>query len=138
MDDTVEQAQLRAHVNELRRAAREIRHDLVLDLGDVERKIDRLGHATRKDAKYLILDIEDDLANGSRAVRRELERLPGTIRADAIATAGAIQDGVVGAVTATREAVVDAAEATREHSKNAFARLAGVNRKPMREWKDPP
>ena len=137
MDETSEQAQLRAHVAELRRAARGIGHDLRIDFGQIDTKIERLGHLTRKEAKYAILDIEDDLANAARSIHASVDRIPGAIHQGAVVAAGAIQDGVVGAVTATREAVVTAGEATREHSKNAFARLAGVNRKPMREWKDP-
>lgn len=136
MDETIEQAQLRAHVNELRQAARGIGHDIKIDFSQLDTKIERLGHLTRKEAKYAILDIEDDLANAARSIHSSLDRLPGVIQQGAVAAGGAIQSGVVGAVAATREAVVTAGEATREHSRNAFARLAGVNRKPMREWKD--
>ena len=137
MEDTPEQAQLRAHLRELRLAARGIGSDLRIEFTTLDEKIDRLGRMTRKEAKYALLDLEDDLSALGRTVDTELRRIPGAVHDGMLQAGAAIRDGTVSAAAATRDAVVGAGHATKEASKNAFARLAGVNRRPMKEWKNP-
>jgi hypothetical protein len=136
--DTPEQAQLREHVRELRQAARGIGRDLKLEFSDLDEKIDRLGRLTAKEAKYAVLDLQEDLATMNRRIDAELRKIPGAVHDGVVNAGAAIRDGTVAAAVATRDAFVDAGHATKEASKNGFARLAGVNRKPMKEWKNPP
>jgi hypothetical protein len=132
--ETSEQAQLRAHLRELRHAASAIGRDVAIDVSNMDEKIDRLGRLTKKELKYAVLDLEDDLANARRALGSDLRALPGTIHDGAVAAGVRVEGAVSGAAVATREAFVDAGHATKEASKNTFAKLAGVNRKPMKEW----
>ena len=137
MDDTPEQAELRAHLRELRHAARGIGRDFRIEFSTLDEKIDRLGRLTRKEAKYALLDLEDDLSALGRTMDSELRKIPGAVANGVVQAGTAIRDGTVGAAIATRDAVVGAGHATKEASKSAFARLAGVNRRPMKEWKNP-
>jgi gas vesicle protein len=135
--ETAEQTQFREHVRLLRQAAHGIGHDVKVNFSNLDDKIERLGKMTKKEAKYAILDLEDDLANAGRTINSELKKVPGAVSSGAVAAGTAIQNGVVGGATAAREAIVEAGSRTKEASKNTFARLAGVNRKPMKEWKNP-
>jgi SHS2 domain-containing protein len=132
--ETREQAQLRAHLKELRLAAHAIGRDVVIDVSGLDEKIDRLGKLTKKQLKYAVFDLEDDLANLRRTLNSDIRSLPGAIRDGAVVAGTKVEEAVSGAAVATREAVVDAGHATKEASKNALAKLAGVNRKPMKEW----
>jgi hypothetical protein len=133
--ETPEQAQLRQHLRELRTAAHGIGRDLRLEFSDIDTKITRLGKMTRREAKYALLDLEEDMSALGRSIDSDLRRLPGAVHTGVVTAGTAISSGVVGAASATRDALVDAGSATKEAGKNAFARLAGVNRKPMKEWK---
>jgi hypothetical protein len=133
--ETPEQVRLREHVRELRAAARGIGRDLKIEFSTLDDKIDRLGRLTRKEAKYALLDLEDDLANMSHTINVDMRRVPGAVHDGAVAAGSAIKSGAISAAGATRDALVEAGHSTKEVSKDAFARLAGVNRKPMREWK---
>jgi hypothetical protein len=135
--ETAEQSQLREHVRELRQAARGIGRDMRIEFSDLDGKIERLGRLTKKEAKYAMLDLQDDMAAMRRTIDTEMRKVPGAVHDGVVGAGVAIRDGAVTAATATRDAAVEAGHATKEASKNAFARLAGVNRKPMREWKDP-
>jgi hypothetical protein len=133
MSDSQDQAQFRQHLAEIRRAAGGLGRDFASEFSNLDQKIERLGRATAKDAKYLALDIEDDLANVGRAVDEELKNLP-----HRLASAGtAIGSGTARAAGAARDAVVSAGKRAKEGTKNALAAAAGVKRTPMRQWSAP-
>lgn len=134
MPDSQDQAQFRQHLREIRQATAGLGRDFASELGDLDSKIERLGRATGKEAKYLALDIQDGLATLGRSVDTELRRLP-----DRLASAGsAIGAGTARAAGAARDAVVTAGKKAKEGTKNALATAAGVKRTPMRQWSAPP
>ena len=133
MTETREEAQFRQHLAEMRRAAGGIGRDFASEFSDLDRKIERLGHTTAKEAKYLALDIQDDFANLGKAMDEEVRRIP-----QHIANAGiAIGSGASRAGAATRDAFVAAGHKAKEGTRNALASAAGVKRTPMREWSAP-
>jgi hypothetical protein len=135
--DSAEQAELRRHVSELRHAARAIGHDVAIKFDDMEEKITRLPSTTRKEAKYLMWALEDDFSNAQRTIDTELRKVPGAVKGGFVTAADAVVTGTTRALTASHDALVDAGHAAKEGGKNTFARMAGVKRKPMREWKNP-
>lgn len=135
--DTPEQAQLRRHLTELRHATHGIGKDFAIEFEALGRKIDRLGSVTGKEAKYFVLDVQDDLSNLGHAIHREAKRLPGEI-AGGISRAGvAVGSGVSRFAGATKDTLESAGKKAAEGTKNTFASLAGMRRTPMREWKPP-
>jgi hypothetical protein len=133
MTDTRDEAQFRQHLSEMRRAAGGIGRDFASEFSDLDRKIEKLGHTTAKEAKYLAMDIQDDFANLGKTMDEEIRRIP-----QHIANAGiAIGSGASRAGAATRDAFVSAGKRAREGTKNALASAAGVKRTPMREWSTP-
>jgi hypothetical protein len=133
MSDSREEAQFRQHLSEMRRAAGGIGRDFANEFSNLDRKIEKLGHTTSKEAKYLALDIQDDFANLGKAIDESARRIP-----QHIANAGiAIGSGASRAGAATRDAFVSAGHHAKEGTKNAFAVAAGVKRTPMREWSTP-
>jgi hypothetical protein len=133
MSSTREQAQFRAHLSEMRHAAGGLGRDFAHEFSDLDRKIERMGNATAKEAKYLGLEIQDDLSRLGKAMDTEMRRIP-----QRLSDAGAaIGSGAVRAAGATRDAVVAAGKAAKTSTKNAFAVAAGVKRTPMREWSPP-
>jgi NADP-dependent 3-hydroxy acid dehydrogenase YdfG len=133
MSDAREEAQFRQHLAEMRRAAGGIGRDFASEFTDLDRKIEKLGHATAKEAKYLALDIQDDFSNLGKSIDEEVRKIP-----QHIANAGiAIGSGASRAGAATRDAFVDAGHRAKEGTKNALASAAGVKRTPMREWSSP-
>jgi hypothetical protein len=133
MPDRLDQVQFRQHLAEMRRAASGLGRDFAHEFSDLDRKIERLGNATAKDAKYLALDIQDGLSEIGRSVDAEIRRLP-----QRIASAGtAIGSGTARAAGAARDAVVTAGKFAKERTKNAFAAAAGVRRTPMKRWSPP-
>lgn len=133
MSETREEAQFRQHLAEMRRAAGGIGRDFASEFSDLDRKIERLGHTTAKEAKYLALDIQDDFANLGKAMDEEVRRIP-----QHLANAGAaIGSGASRAGAATRDAFVAAGHRAKEGTRNALASAAGVKRTPMREWSAP-
>lgn len=133
MSDSREEAQFRQHLSEMRRAAGGIGRDFAHEFSDLDRKIEKLGHTTAKEAKYLALDIQDDFASLGKAMDEEVRRIP-----QQIANAGmAIGAGASRAGAATRDVFVAAGHHAKEGTKNAFAAAAGVKRTPMREWSTP-
>ncbi len=132
-----EESNYREHFRELRRAARGIGHDLKLDAQQAPTKIEKKARKAAKEARYAVLDLEDDLANAGRTAGEEIRKVPGAVASGAVVVGRGIETGVVGGANAAREAAVAAGKATKEASKNTFARMAGVNRKPIREWRDP-
>ena len=133
MTDSRDEAQFREHLHEMRRAAGGLGRDFANEFSDLDRKIEKLGHTTAKEAKYLALDIQDDFSNLGKAMDAEMRRIP-----QHIANAGiAIGSGASRAGAATRDAFVSAGHRAKEGTKNALATAAGVKRTPMREWSTP-
>jgi hypothetical protein len=133
MSDVREQAQFRAHLAEMRHAAGGLGRDFAHEFTDLDEKIERLGTATAKEAKYLSLEIQDDFSQLGKAIDTEMRRIP-----QRISDAGAaISAGTVRAAGAARDAVVAAGKAAKTSTKNALAAAAGVKRTPMREWSPP-
>jgi len=133
MSDTREEAQFRQHLAEMRRAAGGIGRDFAAEFSDLDRKIERLGHTTAKEAKYLVLDIQDDFVHLGKAMDEEVRRIP-----QHIANAGiAIGSSASRAGAATRDAFVSAGKRAKAGTRNALASAAGVRRTPMREWSSP-
>lgn len=133
MSDSREQAQFRAHLSEMRHAAGGIGRDFAHEFSDLDRKIERLGNATAKEAKYLGLEIQDDLSHLGKVMDTEMRRIP-----QRLSDAGAaIGSGTVRAAGAARDAVVAAGRAAKSGTQNALASAAGVRRTPMREWSPP-
>jgi NADP-dependent 3-hydroxy acid dehydrogenase YdfG len=133
MTDPREEAQFRAHLAEMRRAASGLGRDFASEFTDLDRKIERLGHVTAKEAKYLALDIQDDFSALGKRMDTEVRRIP-----QHIANAGiALGSGAARAGAVTRDAFVSAGHAAKQGTKNALATAAGVRRTPMREWAPP-
>ena len=133
MSEPREQAQFRAHLAEMRHAAGGLGTDFAREFSDLDRKIERLGTSTAKEAKYLSLEIQDDFSRLGKSMDAELRRLP-----QRISDAGvAIGSGTVRAAGAVRDGVVATGKAVKSGTKNALAAAAGVKRTPMREWSPP-
>jgi hypothetical protein len=133
VSDSRDEAQFRQHLTEMRRAAGGIGRDFASEFNDLDRKIEKLGHTTAKEAKYLALDIQDDFATLGKRMDEEVRRIP-----QHFANAGmAIGSGASRAGAATRDAFVSAGHRAKEGTRNAFASAAGVKRTPMREWSTP-
>jgi hypothetical protein len=133
MSESREQAQMRQHLSEMRRAVGGLGRDFAIDFKNLDDKIEELGSATSKDAKYLAAQIQDDFANLGRSIDAEIRALP-----DRIAAVGdAIGSGAARAGAATRDAMVAAGHQAKESTKNALATAAGVKRTPIREWHTP-
>ena len=133
MSEPREQAQFRAHLAEMRRAASGLGHDFANEFSDLDDKIERFGSTTAKEAKYLSLEIQDDFANLGKTMDAEMRRIP-----QRISEAGAaISSGTVRAAGAVRDGVVAAGKAAKTGTQNALAAAAGVKRTPMREWSPP-
>jgi hypothetical protein len=133
MGDSREQAQFRQHLHEMRRAAGGLSRDFAAEFTDLDQKIERLGHVTAKQAKYLGYEIQDELSSLGKSLDEEVRKLP-----QRIADAGvAIGSGTARAAGAARDAMVSAGHRAKQSTKNAFAVAAGVRRTPMREWSPP-
>ncbi len=133
MSDSREQAQFRQHLTEMRRAASGLGSDFAREFTNLDDKIERLGHVTAKEAKYLGNEIEDDFSLLGRRLDEEMRRLPGRLAS----AGGAIGAGTARAAGAARDAVVVVGKRAKEGTKNAFAAAAGVKRTPIREWSAP-
>jgi hypothetical protein len=133
MGESREQAQFRQHLHEMRRAAGGLGHDFAAEFTDLDQKIERLGHVTAKQAKYLGYEIQDELASLGKSVDEEMRKLPRRF-ADAGVAIGA---GTARAAGAARDAMVSAGHKAKESTKNALATAAGVRKTPMREWSPP-
>jgi hypothetical protein len=133
MTDSREEAQFRAHLAEMRRAAGGLGRDFANEFSDLDRKIERMGHVTAKEAHYLALDIQDDFANLGKRMDEGVRRIPQHIANGAIA----VGSGASRAGAATRDAFVSAGKAAKSGTKNALAAAAGVRKTPMREWAPP-
>jgi len=133
MSDSSEQAQLRAHLAELRSATRGLSHDFNLEFQDLGNKIDRLGTLTAREARHFKEDIQYDFGRLGRRIDAEVRSFPGDVRS----VGEAIGTGTVRAVTAAGGALEYAGHRAKEGTKNALATAAGVRRTPMREWRFP-
>lgn len=138
MSSSEEEARLREHLAELRKAARGIGKDVEIDLARVGSRIEELPRLTAKDAKYAVWEIEDELAAIGHRVDVDLKKLPGEIGRGAAAVGRGIGEGAVRIGSATRDGLEDAGHAAKEGTKNVFARAAGVKRTPMKGWSPPP
>ena len=133
MSNPREQAQFRAHLSEMRHAASGLGNDFAREFSDLDRKIERMGNATAKEAKYLSLEIQDDLSHLGKAMDAEMRRIP-----QRLSDAGtAISTGTVRAAGAVRDSAFAAGKAVKTGTRNALATAAGVKRTPMREWSPP-
>ncbi len=133
MSDDRERAQLRAHLAEMRRGVSGLGRDFSLEFKDIDRKIERLGSATAREARMISIEIQTDFANLGRTIDDEMRRIP-----QRIADAGiAIGSGAAWAAGATRDAAFAAGHRAKEGTKNALATAAGVKRTPIRQWHTP-
>ncbi len=133
MVDSREEAQFREHMADMRRAARGLGRDFAHEFADLDRKIERFGNSTARDARELGAEIQEDFANLGRQMDEGMRQIP-----QRFAEAGyAIGSGVARAGGATRDAVVAAGKKAKSGTKNALASAAGVRRTPMREWAPP-
>ncbi len=140
MTDTPEQAELRQHLSELRRAAHLVGRDVALhveDLKNIDQKIERLGHLVGKEAKYAAWEIEDDISAIGRGLGRDIRALPGAIADGAVTAGSAVAGAVSTAARVTGETLSSAGHRASEGTKNALASAAGVRRTPMKEWHSP-
>lgn len=133
MGDSRDQAQFRQHLSEMRRAAGGLGRDFKHEFTNLDDRIERLGQATGKEAKYLALEIQDDFSTLGRAMDSEMRKIPGRIAGAGVA----IGSGAARAGGVMRDAAVTAGKRAKEGTKNAFAAAAGVRRTPMREWSAP-
>lgn len=137
MSDSREQAQLRQHLAEMRRGAAGVSHDFALEFRDLDDKISRLGTLTAKDAKYALLDIEDDFTRLAISIDREMRALPGQVKGGLKNVGRGIGDGTTRFAGATRDAFEAAGHRAKEGTRNALAAAAGVKRTPMKKWEYP-
>lgn len=137
MTTSEEQAQLREHLSELRRAARGLGKDFEIKFADLADQIERLPSMTAKDAKYALWQIEDDFASVGHKVGVEFKKLPHEI-GQGLATAGSdLKEGAVRLGGATRDGLEAVGHATKEGTKNVLASAAGVRRTPLKAWSKP-
>jgi hypothetical protein len=133
MSESREQAQFRRHLAEMRRAAAGLGRDVASEVDGLDDKIERLGHATRKQAKVLGGEISEGLSNLGEKMDDGMRRVP-----QHIANAGAaVRSGAVRTAEATHEAVVTAGHRAKVGTQIALASAAGVNKKPMHQWAPP-
>ncbi|HEV2520296.1 MAG TPA: hypothetical protein VGX00_06730 [Thermoplasmata archaeon] len=132
-----EQAQMREHLSELRRAARGLGSDFEVRFEELGAKIERLPSLTAKEAKYALYDIEDDFAAMGHKVDAELKKLPGEIGRGISSGVDGIKHGATRLGEATRDGIDAVGRRTVEGTKNALASAAGVRRTPMKQWSDP-
>jgi hypothetical protein len=133
MSENRDQAQMRAHLAEMRRGVSGLGRDFALEFKDIDRKIERLGTATAREAQLISLEIQNDFVMLGRSIDEEVRRIP-----QRIANAGvAIGSGAAWAAGATRDAALAAGHRAKESTKNVLATAAGVKRTPMRQWHTP-
>lgn len=134
MAESPEQAELRRHLAELRKAASSLRHDLYqMQFAALEDKIARMPQRAGEELEDFYVDVRDDFGRLGRSLDDSLSKVPGHIEnvGSAIAAA-AIHVG-----SATKDAARAAGHATKEKTKDTFASIAGVKRTPMKEWHTP-
>jgi len=134
MPDSREQAQFRQHLAEMRRAAGGLGKDFAREFAQLDTQIEKLGTSTAKDAKYLMLDIQDGFSNVGHTIASEARKTPARINSAGVA----IGTGTVRAAGAVRDGVVSAGKRAKSGTQNAFAVAAGVKKTPIREWTPPP
>jgi|HubBroStandDraft_3_1064219.scaffolds.fasta_scaffold128875_2 hypothetical protein len=137
MTDTPEQAQLRQHLAELRHAAGAVGKDISLHVQNLDQSIDRMGHTTGKEAKYLYWELEDDMYALARGLRKDVASIPGRVADAAGAAKDHLVDGFDSIASRTGDALSSAGKRASDGTKNAFASAAGVRRTPMKEWHTP-
>ena len=134
MGESPEQAELRRHLAELRKAASSLRHDLYqMQFAALEDKIARMPQRAGEELEDFYADVCDDFGRLGRSLDDSLSRVPGHIENVGSAIAAAAVH--VGSVT--KGAARAAGHATKEKTKDTFASMAGVKRTPMKEWSTP-
>ncbi len=128
-----EQAQFREHLGEMRRAAAGLGRDFAHEFSDLDRKIERLGTSTARDARELASEFQAELSRLGRSIDAEIRRLPSRIAGAGVALGA----GTARAAGAARDAMANAGKRARQGTRNAFAAAAGVRRTPIREWTPP-
>lgn len=134
MATPAEEARLKEHVAELRRAARGIGRDVSIELDNLGRKIEKLPSITGKELKYELESIARDFDNLGHTLGHEIKEVPGEIASIMRSGLGAVRDGA----RAAAGAAASVGHAAKEGTKNTLAAAAGVNRKPMKQWSAPP
>jgi hypothetical protein len=129
--------QFRAHLGELRRAVGGLGRDFSGTFSDLDTKIAKWEKASRKEAKYLAWEIEDDFNRIGREIGEEARKFPGSVRDGAAYIGEAVAEKTVAFAGATRDAIQAAGHKTAQGTKNALAAAAGVRRTPMKEWRSP-
>jgi hypothetical protein len=137
MTDTPEQAHLREHLREIRKASHAVGKDIAIHVSDLDTKIDRLGAKIGKEAKYAAWELEDDLGSLERSLASDIRSIPGKVRDGAEAAGSAVAGAVSGAASWTAEEISGAGKRAAQGTKNALASAAGVRRTPMKEWHSP-
>ena len=137
MPETPEQARLREHLAELRKATHGLGRDFAIEFRTLDDKIARLGDRTAKEIKYDLADIEDDFYRLGRSIDQEFARLPHNVKVGAVAAGEAIGQGATRFAQATADAFESARKRAGEGTRNALASAAGVKRRPMKEWHSP-
>ncbi len=133
MSEDREQARMREHLAEMRRAARGLGKDFALEFGHLETELDRMGRSTAKEAKYLARDIQTDLDDLAEKITREFKSVP-----DRLAQAGSLlKSGTVRAAGTAKEAVNFAGRKAKSGTQSALASMAGVKRTPIKAWTPP-
>jgi gas vesicle protein len=133
MSEEREQARMREHLAEMRRAARGLGKDFALEFGHLESEIDRMGRSTAKEAKYLARDIQSDLDDLRQKISGEIKAIP-----DRIAQAGSLLgQGTVRAAGAAKDVMNQAGHKAKSTTRNALATMAGVKRTPIKTWSPP-
>jgi hypothetical protein len=134
MSDPAEQIQLRQHLSEMRRAAHGIGKDFDLWFQTIDEKIAKASTRAGRDVRDDWRDIEDDMTRLGRALDHEISNLPRHLKEGAVNVASRVGSGGVWVAETTRDALGAAKDRAAEGTKNALAKAAGVNRKPMKEW----
>lgn len=128
-----EQAQFREHMADMRRATRGLGRDFAHEFSDLDRKIERFGNATAREARNLGSEIQDDFSNLGKAMDAQMRAIPQRF----VDAGTALGSGAARAGGAARDAVVYAGKRAKEGTRNALASAAGVKRTPMRAWSPP-
>jgi len=133
MPEGYEEAEFRRHLSDMRQAAGGIGRDFRAEFSNLDRKIERFGRSTSRDARELGADIQDDFEKLGKRMDEEMRKLPGRAAAAGVA----IGSGTVRASGSARDAMWTAGHKVKRGTKSAFASAAGVNSKPMKAWTPP-
>ncbi|MCL5984337.1 MAG: hypothetical protein M1143_02025 [Candidatus Thermoplasmatota archaeon] len=128
-DDT----RFKEHLAELRNAAKGLGGDIESELRGLEREIEKLPGAVEKDVERMSEDIEYGLLRTALKIQKELKTIPGKV-------SGGAKTFARDSVKLARAAKVEARhtqKVVKHDVKAGFARAAGVETRPISEWKRP-